>query len=95
MTKKGSISIEMIILIILALITLVVVAAYFTGGMQQLFNKITGISSAIPEADRLAAKTTCDQYCAANSNVYCSPSFAGTLAGKKCSDFTTCSTVTC
>ena len=94
--KRGAISMEMIIIIILALITLVVVAAAFTGGMKSLMDKISGITSAIPEADRLAAKASCDQYCSAGSKeVYCSPSFSGTLAGKKCNDFTSCSTIIC
>ena len=94
--KRGAMSIEMIIVIILALITLVVVAAAFTGGMKQLIDKISGVTSAIPEADRLAAKASCDQYCsAAAKDVYCNPSFTGTLAGKKCNDFTTCSTIAC
>ena len=64
-SKRGAISMEMIIVIILALITLVVVAAAFTGGMKSLIDKISGITSAIPEADRLAAKASCDQYCGA------------------------------
>ena len=94
--KRGAISIEMIILIILALLTLVIVAAAFTGGMSELWKKISGISSAIPEADRIAAKATCEQYCEQGlKDVYCNPTFSGTLAGKKCKDFTSCSAITC
>jgi len=94
--KRGAISIEMIILIILALLTLVIVAAAFTGGMSELWKKISGISSAIPEADRIAAKATCDQYCGQGlKDIYCNPSFAGSIAGKKCNDFTSCASITC
>jgi len=94
--KRGAMSIEMIIVIILALITLVVVAAAFTGGMKQLIDKISGVTSAIPEADRLAAKVSCEQYCSAGAkDIYCNPSFTGTLATTKCPAIAPCANISC
>lgn len=85
MPKRGAISIETIIIIILALLTLVIVAAAFTGGMKQLWEKISGITSTIPTADVDTAKLTCQNYCKNDLAYafYCQK-FGGSLEGKTC-----------
>ena len=88
--KRGAISMETIIIVILALITLVVVAAAFTGGMKNLMDKISGIGSSIPGSE--FARSTCQNLCESNSSTYCTQTFTGELEGKKCSDFYTCPT---
>ena len=91
--KRGAISMEMIIVIILALITLVVVAAAFTGGMQKLMDKISGIGSSIPGSE--FARTTCKTFCEANNTqAYCSQTFEGELKDETCLKLYTCPTIT-
>jgi len=58
--KKGSIQIETIIIIILALLALVIIAAAFTGGFNQLWGKIMGFGAATTTE---AAKAQCSQWC--------------------------------
>ena len=80
--KRGAISMEMIIIIILALITLVVVAAAFTGGMSKLMEKISTFVGGIPTTE--LPKATCKNFCDSNSSSYCTQTFEGEVAGKKC-----------
>ncbi len=91
MNKRGSLSIEMLVLIILALIVLVAVGYSFSTGFLNINKQISGIASTIPEADRIAAKSTCDTYCEQSLPEYCQHVFAGSLQGKTCNYFTTCS----
>lgn len=58
--KKGQLSIETIIIVILALLVLVIVAASFTGGMKALWDKIVGTT----EIDVASATERCNSICA-------------------------------
>jgi uncharacterized protein (UPF0333 family) len=59
--KKGVIQIETIIVIILALLALVIIAAAFTGGFNQLWGKIMGFTTT---ATTESAKADCTTWCA-------------------------------
>jgi len=85
--KRGAISIETIVIIILALLTLVIVAAAFTGGMANLWEKIRGIAEAIPTAEVTSAQASCNVYCDGGMYYeFCNHKFAGALEGKTCLD---------
>jgi hypothetical protein len=62
--KKAVISIETIVIIILALLVLVIVAAAFSGGMSELWRKITGYYKIYAVEDESAARARCDNFCA-------------------------------
>ena len=57
--KRGQLSIETIIIVILALLVLVIVAASFTGGMKSLWDKIVGTT----EIDIGSATARCNSIC--------------------------------
>jgi hypothetical protein len=88
--KKGSIQIETIIVIILALLALVIVAAAFTGGFNQLWSKLTG-SFGVSSVSAETATNNCIAWCSAGlQNQFCTHQFVingreneGT---KKCTD---------
>jgi len=88
-------SIETLVIIILALLVLVIVAYSFSSGMKNLINRLVGIQSTIPQNEIDQATATCKSYCDAKSQSFCSHEFAGDLAGKKCKDFMPSCTVAC
>jgi hypothetical protein len=91
--KKGAIQIETIIVIILALLALVIIAAAFTGGFNQLWNKLMGFGS---ETTIEAARTQCAQWCDTNAKAqYCGYTY--TIGGVKqaCKDLASCAAITC
>ena len=92
--KKGTIQIETIIVIILALLALVIIAAAFTGGFNQLWTKLMGFGA---ETTTEAAKTQCMQWCDANMiSQYCSYSFTISGAKQTCRSLAvSCSAITC
>jgi uncharacterized protein (UPF0333 family) len=57
--KRGQLSMETIIIVILALLVLVIVAASFTGGMQALWSQIVG--SGVQDLSTAAGK--CKNVC--------------------------------
>jgi len=61
--KRGQISIETIVIIILALLALVIIAASFTGGMRNLWAQITGISNTTTAMDVPTAQGNCRSIC--------------------------------
>ena len=78
MNKKAvEMNINTIIIVILAVLVLVILALYFTGGMTALWEKITGVSGAYNEADITTARQLCGTYCAAgNGAEYCLHEFS-------------------
>jgi len=87
MQKRGAISIEMIIIVMLAVLTLVIVAVAFTGGMAKLWAQISGLGSTIPVTEVDAARATCNGYCTGNASyAFCCQKFSGNLDGKLCKD---------
>lgn len=85
MSKRGAgISLNFIILAILALITLIVIALFFTGGIAKLFETEKDITelTLTPQMENLA-KSQCELYCAnENKNSYEDPSFSEALMQK-------------
>jgi len=62
--KKGAeINITTIIVIILAILVLVILALYFTGGMQSLWNRITPVVPSYDVGDLTRAKSFCVNLC--------------------------------
>ncbi len=80
-SKRGDISLNFIIIAILALITLIVIALFFTGGITKLFGTQQGVVqiSLNPQIKALA-ETTCTLHCTnQNENAYNNPSFSKDL----------------
>ena len=94
--KKGAIQVETIIVIILALLALVIVAAAFTGGFNNLWTTLMGFTPSVTED---AAKTTCSGLCTPGSTQFCSKSFVITgkesEGAKKCPALISCAQVNC
>ncbi|MBS3170965.1 hypothetical protein J4223_04260 [Candidatus Woesearchaeota archaeon] len=67
MNKKGmDISLNFIILAVLALIALIVIALFFTGGLTNLFKQQEAVGEI--SGDKIAlAKTKCELYCTTNN----------------------------
>lgn len=83
-SKRGDISLNFIIIAILALITLIVIALFFTGGITKLFGTEQGVVqvSLDPQIKALA-ENTCNLYCTnQNENAYNSPGFPKDLTDK-------------
>ena len=78
MSKRGEgLSLNFIIVAILALITLIVIALFFTGGITKLFGIEKDISKvSIDPQIRSLSETTCNFHCTnQNENAYNNPSF--------------------
>lgn len=76
MNKKGvEINITTIIIVILAILVLVILSLYFTGGMKNLWQRITGVSGAWNEADVTAARQACVTYCGFDEFSFCAQKF--------------------
>lgn len=88
--KKGAIQIETIIVIILALLALVIIAAAFTGGFNQLWNKLLSFQ---PEKLSMSdAQTACNNLCGKPD--FCGKGFTiigqETLGLQKCQNIVSC-----
>lgn len=98
--KKGAIQIETIIVIILALLALVIIAAAFTGGFNQLWAKLTG-SFGVSSVTETTAVNTCNSWCGLNDkNNFCTHQFVVTgkenEGTKTCAKLgASCSAITC
>jgi len=91
MNKRGQMSIETIIVIILALLALVIIAASFTGGMKNLWEKISGISDTASGISTSEAVTKCNEICAASKPAFDTTSFLiKDVGSKRCADLTVC-----
>ncbi len=67
MNKKGvELNVTTIIIVILAILVLVILALYFTGGLQTLWKRITGVAGTYNEAEVSSARQLCITYCAVN-----------------------------
>jgi hypothetical protein len=76
MNKKGvEINITTIIIVILAILVLVILSLYFTGGMKNLWQKISGVSGAWNEADMTSARQACVTYCGFDEFTFCTQKF--------------------
>lgn len=88
MNKKGmDISLNFIILAVLALIALIIIALFFTGGLTNLFKQQQTVGDISGEKLALYA-SQCKLYCTTNNeNSWENPKFAEeSLAGKGCGD---------
>jgi len=86
--KKGAIQIETIIVIILALLALVIIAAAFTGGFNQLWGKLTG-SFGVSSVTADTAVNNCNGWCGANAaNQFCTHQFV--ITGRENEGTKTC-----
>ena len=91
MNKRGQMSIETIIVIILALLALVIIAASFTGGMKNLWEKISGIAGTASGISTSEAVTKCNEVCKASPQAFATTSFfIKDVGSKQCADLTTC-----
>lgn len=75
--KRGvEINVSTIIIVILAVLVLVILALYFTGGMKTLFSQITGIGGSYSATDIENAQNVCALRCTANDvNYFCTHEF--------------------
>ena len=80
--KKGQLSMETIIIVILALLVLVILALAFSGEMKKLWDRITGIESTIPQTEVEQARATCKSLCDSKFQAWCTQTFAGDLGAK-------------
>jgi archaellin len=86
--KKGTIQIETIIVIILALLALVIIAAAFTGGFNQLWGKLTG-SYGVSTVSAESATNDCSGWCSANAQTqFCTHQFV--ITGRENEGTKTC-----
>jgi len=78
MNKKAvELNITTIIVVILAILVLVILALYFTGGMKQLWQKITPAASAYDQTDLEQARNACTLYCSLNDKTsFCTHEFS-------------------
>ncbi len=95
MNRKGALSIETIIVIILALLTLVIIAASFTGGMKNLWERISGIAQTTSgEISFEEAKTRCAEVCNNAPQSFASTSYLIRNVGpRNCPQITSCANV--
>tara|TARA_Y100000310_G_C20604068_1_gene774571 strand:+ start:700 stop:1026 length:327 start_codon:yes stop_codon:yes gene_type:complete len=80
MNKKGmDISLNFIILAVLALIALILVALFFTGGLSNLFEQTEDVGSTTTE-QYLYYKAQCEYYCSfGDQDTYDNPGFPADL----------------
>ncbi len=73
MNKKAvEMNVNTIIIVILAILVLVILALYFTGGMTNLWQKITPIAPSYDVGDITRAKQFCATLCLSNDKIsYC------------------------
>ena len=92
MNKKGSMSIETLVIIILALIALVVIALAFTGGMQGLLKQIFQ-----PTTSEDVRKTECSTLCGLTDKTnFCKPVDITGVGKKSCADLgVSCAGISC
>ncbi|MGB9707952.1 MAG: hypothetical protein ACPLXC_01325 [Candidatus Pacearchaeota archaeon] len=78
MDKKAvEMNVATIIVVILAILVLVILALYFTGGMKFLWEKITPVPGAYEQTDLEQARTACTLYCSARDETsYCTHKFS-------------------
>jgi len=77
MNKKAvELNISTIIIVILAILVLVILALYFTGGMRFLWEKITPVPGAYEQTDLEQARSACGLYCSAREEAsFCTHKF--------------------
>ena len=77
MNKKAvEMNVATIVVVILAILVLVILALYFTGGMKFLWEKITPVPGAYEQTDLEQARTACTLYCSARDETsYCTHPF--------------------
>ncbi|MCX8193804.1 MAG: hypothetical protein N3G19_00340 [Candidatus Pacearchaeota archaeon] len=74
--KAVELNVATIIIVILAILVLVILAFYFTGGMKGLWSKITPIPSAYEQTDLETARSACTLYCSAkDETTFCTHDF--------------------
>ncbi len=87
-SKKGDLSLNFIIIAILALIVLIIIALFFTGGMTKLFGTEKEVSelTLTPQIKALAEQS-CNLHCTnQDENAYSSPSFSADMVEAGYSD---------
>ncbi len=91
MNKKGmDISLNFVILAVLALIALILVALFFTGGLGALFKQTEEVGSTSTEQLALY-KSKCSLYCATDDETsWNNPGFPDTLEDNSGSKITDC-----
>ena len=77
MNKKAiEMNVSTIIIVILAILVLVILALYFTGGMTKLWEKITPKAQAWDTTKVEDARQACKLYCSAgNKDIFCNHQF--------------------
>lgn len=78
MNKKAvELNVATIIIVILAILVLVILALYFTGGIKFLWGKITPVPGAYEQTDLEQARTVCTLYCSARDETsFCTHKFS-------------------
>lgn len=72
MNKRGvALNITTIIILILAILALVIIALYFTGGMRALWERIRGVGGVWHEADVTSARHACMAFCGVDEFSFC------------------------
>jgi len=67
MNKKAvELNVTTIIIVILAILVLVILALFFTGCMQNLWKRISGVAGTYEEAEVTSARQLCTTFCAVN-----------------------------
>ena len=93
--KKGALSIETLVIIILAVVVLAIVAISFSQGFTATWNKILGIEKTYTQADFDSAKAACDQFCATSQYYNWCNSKAPLAGDKKCDQLGSSCAVNC
>ena len=77
MNKKAvEMNVNTIIVVILAILVLVILALYFTGGMRSLWERITPVPGAYEQTDVENARNACTLLCSADAKTsYCEREF--------------------
>ena len=77
MNKRGQgLNVTTIIIVVLAILVLVILTLYFTGGMQKLWEQITGVAGTYNEADVTTARQLCITFCTTqDEQSFCSYKF--------------------
>jgi len=63
LNKKGDISLNYIIIAIIALVVLVIAVLFFSGAAQKIVDQLRGVSSGVPEQIKASWKSQCELAC--------------------------------
>ena len=77
MNKKGvELNVATIIVVILAILVLVILALYFTGGMKSLWERIAPVPGAYSQTDIEQTRNACTLYCSiGDKTAFCTHEF--------------------